>query len=301
VNKYVLNNGRSSNLTSSVMRRAAAILLAYGLLVTLALKAWPKWTVIVPLLGCAFILSGFLNAAHDCIHNTHLPRRRLNRVVGAAWCTPILVNFTIYRCQHLVHHRYTGVQGDTEGHSSFASAGAYLFEHTGWNFWRGIGVRIIKTLQREFPRSINNQHKVAGAVLDNSVICMWLTGIGVLTIFFPTIVVVAYWLPLLVYPFFALVLSLPEHYGLRGDKYEGPRSRNVMSNPLVRFFQWNANFHADHHRATHIPAISLEKFHRREGMASREQTEHSYLKFHWGVFRELIAVRTISIGRNRSP
>jgi fatty acid desaturase len=281
----------------SVVSRAVTILLTYGFLVMLALKAWPEWPVIAPILGCAFILSGFLNAAHDCVHKTHLGRRRFNRIVGAAWCTPILVNFTIYQRQHLVHHKYTGVEGDTEGHASFVSAGAYLLEHTGWNFWRGIVVRIIKTLRREFPPTVRNLKEISGSQLDNSVICGWLACMGLLTLFFPRIVLVAYWLPLLVYPAFAQALSLPEHYGLAGDDQDGPRARNVMSNRLVTFFQWNANFHADHHRAPRVPSVLLQEYHHREGSACHELTERSYLRFHCSVFRALISARALPIGR----
>jgi len=99
---------------------------------------------------------------------------------------------------------------------------------------------------------------------------------------------VAYWLPLLAYPVFAIVLSLPEHYGLSSDHQDWPRARNVTSNQLVRFFQWNANFHADHHRAPGVPAASLAEFHRREGAARHEPTERSYLQFHYRLLRALM-------------
>lgn len=272
----------------AVLARAAAILLAYGTLVLVALGAWPAWWVIAPVLGCAFILSGFLNAAHDCVHDTHLHRRHLNRITGAAWCTPILVNFTVYKRQHLVHHRFTGVEGDSEGHVIFASPGEYFVEHTGWSFWRGIASRIVKTLCREFPPSVSKPRDVAGARIDNAVICGWLVGMVLLTLFFPRIVAVAYWLPLLAYPAFAVLFSLPEHYGLAGDHHAWPRARNVISNPLVRFFQWNANFHAHHHRAPQVPATALAQSHGREGDARGEPTERSYLQFHFRVLRELM-------------
>lgn len=272
----------------AVVARAAAILLAYGVLVWMALVAWPAWWIAVSVLGCAFILSGFLNAAHDCVHNTHLGRRPFNRIAGAVWCTPILINFTIYKRQHLVHHCFTGVEGDSEGHASFASPSAYLAEHTGWSFWRGIASRIVKTSRREYPPSINRPCDIAQARIDNAVVCGWLIAMGLLTLFFPRFVTVAYWLPLLAYPAFAVLFSLPEHYGLAGDHHSWPRARNVISNPVVRFFQWNANFHAHHHRAPQIPAAALAEAHACEGDVCGEPTERSYLQFHFRVLRELM-------------
>jgi fatty acid desaturase len=246
-----------------------------------------------PILGCAFILSGFLNAAHDCVHDTHIGRQRLNRVAGAAWCVPILVNFTIYKRQHLVHHHFTGVDGDTEVHAYFSSPSCYLAEHAGWGFWRAIASRIVRTLRFEFPPSISKPRHVAGARLDNMIICGWLTGMGLLTLFFPKIVMVAYWLPLIAYPGFVVFFSLPEHYGLTGEHHEWPRARNVISNPLVRFFQWNANFHAVHHRIPKIPAVTLAEFHGWEANALAEPTERSYLEFHFRVLSELFGTTSL--------
>lgn len=271
-----------------VIAKAVAVFVAYGILTSLVFRIWPTWWALLPVLCCGFILSGFLNAAHDCVHSTHLRPRNINRIVGAAWCTPILVNFTIYKRQHLVHHRYTGVEGDTESHDTFTSVTAYILAHIGWHFWRSLLVRIIKCLRGDFPDSVRTPDDIAQARLDNAVICVWLGCMALLTCAFPKIVLLAYWLPLLAYPPFAVFFSLPEHYGLAGAHHGDNKARNVFSNSLVRFFQWNANFHADHHRAPGVPAALLPEFHR---SVSGELTTRSYLEFHVNVLGALTGKR----------
>src|SRR6056297_1209114 len=76
--------------------RIVAIASAYGLLAGMALHLWPSLLVLAPVFCCAFILSGFLNAAHDCVHRRHFSTRSANRLAGVIWCTPLLINFTLY-------------------------------------------------------------------------------------------------------------------------------------------------------------------------------------------------------------
>ena len=63
----------------------------------------------------------------------------------------------------------------------------------------------------------------------------------------------------------------------------------MMSNPVVRFFQWNANFHACHHRAPGVPSVWLGVFHRESGNEEAELNENSYLAFHLDLVTNLLA------------
>lgn len=276
-----MNSRHHETASSSAVsvRRGLAIVTIYGALGALACALWPSSWVAVPLLCCSFILSGSLNAAHDCVHSTHVGPSWLNRTVGAAWCTVILVNFTIYRQQHLVHHRFPGVEGDSEGHASLHTFTDYLHAQSGLDFWYAIFRRMILTWCGQFPASINSQKLKRAAQIDNLVILLWLSLAGLLTIFWPIQLVACYWLPLLFYPMFALFFSLPEHLDLTHVDVSWPRARNITSNAIVRFFQWNANYHALHHRQPALPALTLHRFYCDAGYL-KDPVERSYLRFH---------------------
>ncbi|MFK4583649.1 fatty acid desaturase family protein [Bradyrhizobium ottawaense] len=272
-------NVTTTSSSAASLRRGLAIVTTYAALGALACGLWPSGWVAVPLLCGSFILSGSLNAAHDCVHATHVGKGRLNRVVGAAWCTVILINFTIYRHQHLVHHRFPGVEGDSEGHANLHTVADYVHAQSGLGFWCAIFRRMILTWRGQFPPSINSKKFARSAQIDNLVILSWLSIAGLLTIFWPIQLVICYWMPLLFYPMFALFFSLPEHLDLTRIDVMWPRARNVTSNVLVRFFQWNANYHALHHRQPALPACSLHRVYC-DGDNLRDPAEKSYLRFH---------------------
>lgn len=272
--------------SSASIARVLLIFAAYFALASCAMSLWPNIFAFVPILCCSFILSGFLNAAHDCVHSTHIRPKWLNRVLGATWCTIILVNFTIYRQQHLVHHRFPGEEGDTEGHSSFETVGDYFRAQSGFTFWYTIFRRMVLTWCGAFPQSVRSSKRVLAAIIDNVVLAAWLIVTVTLTWFWPNTLLVFYWLPLLFYPAFTLFFSLPEHLELTRPDVNWPRARDVRSNAIVRFFQWNANYHALHHRKPSIPAYFLHRAYARSGSFA-DPADNSYLCFHAALLTRL--------------
>jgi fatty acid desaturase len=236
-----------------------------------------------------FVLAGFLNAAHDCIHLKHLPSRRGNRIMGVVWCTPILVNFTVYRYQHLRHHHHTGEDGDTEPHVVFPSVSAYVQALAGVAFWRHSISRLAQSWTGTFPVTIDTEQRVRDARWDMYVLTGWLVLVVVLTAQFPRLMVFAYWLPLLFYAPAVQFLSLPEHYGLSANADAEDKVRSVRSNGIVRFFLWNANYHAQHHAFPSIPALNLHNFDMATNGQYGGQMENSYLQFHIKLIRSLRA------------
>lgn len=263
------------------------ILAAYVVLASAALALLPYPWAAIPILGCAFILSGCLNAGHDCVHTTHFGAGRWDRIAGALWCTLILVNFTIYRRQHLVHHRFPATVGDSEQHSRFASLTDYFITQSGLGYWSSIVRRIVLTWRNEYPASINSQRWARAAQYDNLVISLWLAVCGAATIWQPWTMFIAYWLPLLLYPAFVLFFSLLEHFDLADGGQPWPRARNIRSNAVVRFFQWHANYHAVHHRQPTLPAFALHSVYCSD-TEHVDPLETSYLAFHLRLAVQLI-------------
>lgn len=241
-------------------------------------------------LGCSFILSGFLNAAHDCVHATQFDRRVHNRVAGALWCTPILIVFTIYQRQHMVHHRYTGVPGDSEGHANYSNLTDYCLNQAGLNYWRALVQRLGLSLRGQFPDSVRSPRQQGAARLECAAIMTWLGLCFVLTWLWPLELMFGYWLGLLVYPAFAMLFGLPEHYGLALSGQPWPKARNVRSNVLVRFFQWNANYHAFHHRHPAVPGTKLAAAPCTADFAA-DPCEPGYLRFHRRVIANIGALQ----------
>ncbi|KWV58289.1 hypothetical protein AS156_36480 [Bradyrhizobium macuxiense] len=269
------------------LARATVILAAYAILASAALVISPRPWAAVPVLGCAFILSGCLNAGHDCIHQTHFGAGRWDRVAGALWCMPILVNFTIYRRQHLIHHRFSATEGDSEPQIRFANLSGYLHAQSGLGFWGAIFRRMVLTWRGEFPAGINSRRWARAARRDNLAISLWLAACGAATVWQTRTMFIVYWLPLLFYPAFALFFSLAEHFDLAEEGKPWPRARNIRSNAVVRFFQWHANYHAVHHRQPALPAFALHSAHRAD-TGRADPMETSYLAFHLRLALRLI-------------
>ncbi|MGW4890101.1 fatty acid desaturase family protein [Streptomyces murinus] len=234
------------------------------------------------------ILAGFLNAAHDCLHRSHLRSKRGNRVMGAVWATPLLVNFSVYRYQHLVHHRYTGVKGDTESHRTYATVASYLYALTGLALWRHTLTGLLESTRGTFPPSVNTEERRREARRDDLAIAGWLVVVVALTAVFPRELLFAYWLPLYFSGPAIIFLALPEHYGLYGSPEVTRNTRTVRTNRLARFLLWNANYHAEHHRYPAVATLNLHRLHQAMPVPHPIQ-EKSYLGFHAKMVKAISA------------
>lgn len=269
--------------------QSLVILIIYACSAAIVLTPGLKYTAIIlcPFMG--FILSGFLNGAHYCIHRFNLSKS-WSRVLGVFWSTPLFFNFTITRYHHLIHHKYTGVQGDTDSHATYNSLAAYLYSLTGISVWARLMLRIFRTWKGDLPTFINSNHQRRNVKIDNFIVSIWLVMALILTAFFPSTMLFIYWLPMAFYPAFAVILSMPEHYGLNGVAEIKYNTRSVRSNRFVRFFQWNGNYHAEHHTFPSIPTLSLRSLHN-IGFEFSQNNENSYIGFHIKFIKNFILKR----------
>lgn len=270
-----------------VLTRTAVVVVTYTAAVVLALRPGIGWSPVFFSVFLAFVLTGCLNAAHDCVHRGHLRSKRANRIAGAVWGTPILLNFSIYRLQHLVHHRFTGVEGDPEAPQHFDDVRSYLRSLSGLPFWPALAKSISRNVRGDFPEIVNNDERRRDARIDSWVIAGWLAAIIMLTAFFPFPLLVAYWLPLFLVMPAAMILSMPEHYGLWGTPDVMRNTRTIRSNVIVRFFNWNGNYHAEHHLFPAVASVNLHRLHVAMPKPHPVQ-EKSYLRFHYGLLRALL-------------
>ena len=253
-----------------------------SILVT-ANRLGPVRFIVWPVMG--LILTGFLNAAHDCLHNTFLDSKRSNRVAGSLWCALILKNFTLFKHSHLVHHRYTRVPGDTEPPMHFPTASAYFgsFFRVAIVAWLG---RCVGTTLGRFPPFIDTDEKRRAVRQDNVVVGAWLIVIVILTCLSPRVVIEIYWVPTLFIAPMLHLTALPEHYGCDEGSRVYDNTRSVVSNALLRFIMWNGNYHAQHHLYPRVPSCNLPRLY---DLTAGQFRYHArgYFAFHASVAKTL--------------
>jgi fatty acid desaturase len=254
-----------------------------------------RWEVWIPIWFCqGFILSGSLGAAHDCVHGTLYDSPRANRIAGAVWASLVLFNFSLYKYFHLEHHRYTSVEGDTEPWGTFPNLWFYIatlptiafstaFWKMSWMATKGLYPDFVKTPSAR--RSVDR---------DNWIQLIWLLLIGVLTIISPLLMASLYWIPLIISLPMLFLTNLSEHYDCDWGQNQWNNTRTITSNPIFRYYFWNANYHAEHHVYPGIPSYNYPKVHQLIGYRFK-YVEKSYVMFHLKLIWSLI-VGTKALG-----
>lgn len=248
-------------------------------------KLW-IWAFIWPVLG--LILYGFSAAAHECIHRNYASSRKGNRVAGACWMTPLLLNYSAYKRVHLRHHSFNGRVGDPE----------YVSDHQifcGINYLRVILKRstVFKPLySNNWLVCVNNfkemrattcpsRHQCAIS-LDTTFIISWIFMASCATVIVPQPLLFCYWIPVLFFaPTIFALLSLPEHLFTDRSTEAMLNTRTVESNAAIRFLIWNINYHTAHHMCPQIPFYNLRKFD--QSLVSISHRMQSYTGFHIDV------------------
>lgn len=245
----------------------------------------PFSLILCPLMG--LILAGFLAAAHDCVHSTFVNAKMGNRIAGAIWCTPILINFTLFKAAHLTHHRFTRVPGDTEPIEPLRSINEYVRHMILWNPLRSV-VAPFRVVCGVFPPNLDSPTKQRAAQADAWGIIVWLLLVGMLTVIYPWSLFAIFWLPFFFSGMMIALTALPEHHGCGMGPDVFQSTRTVLSNFLVRTMLWNGNFHAEHHLHPTIPSCNLPELSRRLEQAPIVRLP-SYFQFHLSLLRELLS------------
>jgi fatty acid desaturase len=260
-----------------------------GLLVTTE-ELGPLRFVIWPFMG--FVLAGNLAAAHDCFHNSHLDSKLANRIAGALWCVFVLTNFSALKHAHMVHHRYTRAEGDSEAPFVVPTVAAYVrfLSLSPLALPRAAyrSVRILGGWMR--PPHLGTDSAYRNARFDAAGILTWLAVAGTLTAIAPSVMVFVYWVPLVFFPPMAIAVAMPEHHRCAQGPDVFASTRTTKSNWLARMLIWNSNYHVEHHLYPGVPSCNLPSLHR--ALNGRlENCSGGYLGFHLGLLRDLARSR----------
>jgi fatty acid desaturase len=253
------------------------------------INAWWLWAVILCFQG--IIIAGFLGAVHEGTHGNLSSCARTNRLAGVFWSTLIFVNFTLYKYYHLKHHKYTNIPGDTEQPEQIGvfsnirdyvlsfvpTGGFYIF------FWRAS----IQSCFGRFPDFIRSEKARRAVQVDNMVLLLWLLLSATVTYWWTEYALLFYWCPLLISHPMLFGIGLPEHYGCAQSSDPKCNTRSTSSNFLLRWTNWYANYHAEHHLYPSVPSYNLPRLHLLIGKHFTFQ-ERSFILFHLKLFWSLL-------------
>jgi fatty acid desaturase len=256
--------------------------------------AWPSWQPPWAIVGWWAIgtlgLIGLSNGAHEAVHGHFLYMRRVDRWIGRLLHGCLLLNFDVHRRYHLMHHLDTGGEHDTEGVFGFEtlpSLSRYGAQLLRWAAppsplhvlnWR-VGARAMIGSHDGLAGQITRGDAVAGFVVPGAHAALLVAWIVV----DPVSAVLAWAVPQLVlFPLYAYVTALPEHFGLAANP-PSERTRNVRTWGPLQFLLWNFNLHAAHHRSPHLHFSALPEMARR----GHAPASAGYVRFHLDVLQRL--------------
>ncbi|CAM2185766.1 Fatty acid desaturase [Burkholderia cepacia] len=261
----------------------------FGLLAWLACRSGNAIVRIVLMVLAGFVLSGFLNLAHECLHRSLVRAKTVNAIIGNLAANVLFVNFTAYTDKHLKHHRCLATDEDTESAARFGTLRAYASAMTGVGFLVAnlrLNARLIGGDEPPYLTTARQKTRARGEAMC---IAAWLLVIAAATGAWPVALFTSYIGPVFFAYFWLMFFGLPEHYGCEPVQPRYLASRTTTSNFIVRFFMWNANFHTEHHRYPGAPASLLAKIGARPDVVMHR--ESSYLRWHWRICRELLQHR----------
>ena len=238
----------------------------------LAFGSLPMWAALVTLVALSGALATIFGAFHESTHRSLFASRRANLIV--AWVTGTLWQMapTMYRVFHVEHHRHTQdperdpeLMGNADVLSSWPRnrrdwlklipthllwlkfSTMYRLAFLPESKWLGFGSWTSADERRACkPESrvvLGFWALVVGAALSGVAGAQWFLLASLLSNTF-----IGLWLT-------------AEHRGL---PYEGTimaRTRSIESNAFVRWWLWNANYHAEHHAWPGIPWHGLPRAH----------------------------------------
>lgn len=281
----------------SLVRLALHLLIFAGCIGLVAIAAPYPWAAAMSAVLLGAVWATLFAPFHECTHLTAFRSRWLN-VLGT-WLTGIPVGMApaVYRTSHFEHHRHThDPQKDPE--ISFAPSQLAIWPANvlGWLVMiSGVGGMFFKALSlvgfsvlpyRTWDRILPWVPPLA----RRSRLAWESRIVGLCWLAFVTAAIVGVpgfrWmmLALVVCHAFQTAWLTTEHTGLPQEGTILARTRTVITWPVVRWFLWNMNYHAEHHAWPAIPWHELHVLHQRVG----EHVEHQspgYVRLHYNVLR----------------
>jgi fatty acid desaturase len=265
-----------------------ACLVAAGWWVAVASGWWQLLAVFV--LG--LVQAALFAPAHETMHQTAFPSRRVNQIVQWLTSAPSLLNAQFYTAFHLAHHRHTQIPdldpellspppGTISGYAARVLGSVYwrLRLLVIWDSWRGDLSRYPYVTAAAAPGIIRSVCAMTAVMVGGAIVSALLFGWKTPFLF---------WIgpQLLGQPPLRAYL-LAEHTGCTHDRNGLTNTRTTLTAWPVRLLMWNMPFHAEHHMYPSIPFWRLPDAHGLiGGRLGFEQ--NGYLRWNVGFVRGMI-------------
>ena len=243
--------------------------------------------VTIPLAG--FVMAGFYSGMHYLSHDSIFQNQKVNRAWGLVFSGLLLQNFSLYKFFHLKHHRFTGVDGDTEPAGEVKSLFHYLFYALNWDYFCAFVRMSTMSIFSYFPEFVSKDAQRKAVQHDAVVqfLCISLSLFA--TALFPIGMLKYYWLPLQFAMSLNFFLAFGEHFGCERSNNPFLNTRSFGRKPAIfKWFHWNANYHAEHHLFPRATPWSLEPIHN-EFSSRFKFGSISYVKLNASIAGALIA------------
>ena len=253
-----------------------ACLIGTGVLAYFTLWTW--WAI--PAFLLYGIIHGFLECpVHEMHHGTPFRSRRLNETLHTILAYMIMKEPIYDRWAHTFHHSYTAMPGDAEIELPRPTSLPKLIRNfLAVDFMRTAPIipikhafGIIGAETRRIVPEVEHRKMIWSSRLFVAIyaaIFAWSLIAWTIVPLLYTVLARFYGRGLGMY-----FVGLTQHAGM-ADNVTDHRlnTRTFISNPVIRFFYWNMNYHLEHHMYPLVPFHALPRLH----AAIREQTPAPY-------------------------
>jgi len=234
------------------------------------------------------VFAHMLELVHSCIHGTAFGTRRADRIAGVLLGLPMLVSFSDYRKNHLVHHR---TLGKTEKKDFFG------YEFEGMTTWLSFARHLLmlghyRNAGKSMARAVTRWRWWRISAVERSthveqiLMVMWLL-VPVTALLLghtgPLIVLI---LPCLIAIPCHVLIELPEHW--RCAPVDDPliHTRSISASRIATWLSNGNNYHLEHHLCPWLSNAALRDVHLKL-RAHAAHSEPSYVQFYLRVVRSL--------------
>lgn len=190
-----------------------------------------------------------LSVVHECAHRTYFTPRAANGIVGRAWALLILMNFSAYKREHMMHHRHLGTIRDPEPQIILKSRACLvralaLNPHI-WSGWKASLKSAFSVEGAENNLRSDAQRLVAMKMILIAAFTIW-----------PSQLTIGFLIPYILSTILDNLVSLPEHARLARSSAM-PITRSLQAPPLLSHLLYSVNRHVEHHTSPGVTAHKL--------------------------------------------
>lgn len=185
-----------------------------------------------------------LSAVHECSHRTYFTGRTSNDIIGHIWALVILMNFSAYKRDHMLHHRHQGTDRDTEPQTVLSTqldlVKAIFFNPHILPSW----LASLKDALYFTPASRSVRR-------DSQLLLAVQFAVGAALVADGRMAMLMFILPFALSTVLDNLVSLPEHARLAGVSAE-PIARSMRAPMPLEFLLYSVGRHTEHHERPEI-------------------------------------------------